>query len=154
MEHLNLGPHDVTTIDTTAYLLPRQTHGEFYHKGDATMSNIEVSSSSNSSAEVDINEIENITMMQRGNRSKFNRNLRKDSKLLNKKKARKREKRMEIFDKTADIRKVRMSNNIQKKLQRNHRRRCKQEKEKMIRKKMQLKMNMRVVQKGVLTFQL
>jgi hypothetical protein len=61
---------------------------------------------------------------------------------------------MDIIDKTLPIRRNRMSNNIQKKLERSQRRKYKEEKEKSIRKKRQLKVKMRIVQKGVAMFHL
>lgn len=155
IEHLNLGPHDVTTIDTTAYLLPSQIHEQFYHKGDTFMSSEPVC---NISSEMNINDGMGNVMNQCSSSSSGTstscRNQRKDHTRSNRKRGKRRQKRMDIIDKTLPIRRNRMSNNIQKKLERSQRRKYKEEKEKSIRKKRQLKVKMRIVQKGVAMFHL
>lgn len=155
IEHLNLGPHDVTTIDTTVYVLPNQRHEDLYNKKgtrDTTMSELDTSSSTS----MEINHDEKGKGRNPSSRNSACRNQRKKYMTLNKKRARRRERRMDIMEKTVAIRSTRThnNNNIQKKLERSQRRRCKKEKETLIRKKRQLKVKMKMVQRGVAMFHL
>ena len=142
IDQLNLGPHDVTTIDETKYMLPRRKHERLYNKIDPTAELVlEQGGEVLGLTDVNMNEGESIVTKDR------NRNI--SSARSRTKRARRIKNKQDIMDKTVAIRVARIPNNIRKKLQRIQKKRYKERNLMLIRMKRRRKTDMKYLKKSI-----